>query len=85
MSGVSMVTPYTLPTIDFVGGETQDLMFNVYFYKNHRPFSLTGCSANFAIVSFTNKLGASTPRSVETATIMTIKSGYLKLLVQNPA
>ena len=26
----------------------------------------------------------STPRSVETATIMTIKSGYLKLLVQNP-
>ena len=58
MSGVPMVTPYTLPTIDFVGGETQDLMFNVYFYKNHRPFSLTGCSANFAIVSFTNKLGA---------------------------
>ena len=27
----------------------------------------------------------STPRGVETATIMTIKSGYLKLLVQNPA
>lgn len=27
----------------------------------------------------------STPRSVETATIMTIKSGYLKLLTQNPA
>lgn len=27
----------------------------------------------------------STPRSVETATIMTIKSGYLKLLAQNPA
>lgn len=26
----------------------------------------------------------STPRSVETATIMTIKSGYLKLSVQNP-
>lgn len=27
----------------------------------------------------------STPRSVETATIMTIKSGYLKLMAQNPA
>lgn len=26
----------------------------------------------------------STPRSVETATIMTIKAGYLKLVVQNP-
>ena len=50
--------PYPLPAIDFVGGETQDLMFNVYFYKSHRPFSLTGCVANFAIVSFTNKTGA---------------------------
>lgn len=27
----------------------------------------------------------STPRSVEAATVMTIKSGYLKLLAQNPA
>ncbi len=49
--------PYTLPTIEFVGGETQDFMFKVYFYKNRRPFSLTGCTANFAIVSFTNKMG----------------------------
>ena len=50
-------SPYTLPTIDFVGGETQDFMFSVFFYKNGRPFSLTGCTANFAIVSFTNKMG----------------------------
>ena len=49
--------PYTLPTIDFVGGETQDLVFNLFFYKNKRPFSTTGVSANFAIVSFTNKMG----------------------------
>lgn len=48
---------YTLPTIDFVGGETQDLAFNVYFYKNKQPFSLTGCVCNFSIVSFTNKTG----------------------------
>lgn len=53
----NILSPYTLPTIDFVGGETQDFMFNVYFYKNGRPFSLTGCTANFAIVSFTNKMG----------------------------
>ena len=50
--------PYTLPTIDFVGGETQDLAFNVYFYKNKKPLSLTGCSCNFSIVSFTNKTGS---------------------------
>lgn len=53
----NILSPYTLPTIDFVGGETQDFMFNTYFYKNRRPFSLTGCTANFAIVSFTNKMG----------------------------
>lgn len=48
---------YTLPTIEFVGGETQDLAFNLFFYKNKKPFSTTGVTANFAIVSFTNKVG----------------------------
>lgn len=50
-------SPYILPTIDFVGGETQDLAFNVYFYKEKKPFNLTGCDCNFSIVSFTNKMG----------------------------
>jgi len=50
-------SPYTLPTIDFVGGETQDLAFNIYFYRNKRPYSLSGCTANFSIVSFRNKTG----------------------------
>lgn len=49
---------YTLPTIEFVGGQTQDLMFNVFFYNGRLPFALAGCTANFAIVSFTNKMGA---------------------------
>lgn len=47
-----------LPTIEFVGGETQDLMFRVFFYKNKHPFSLTGCTCNFSIVNFTNRTGA---------------------------
>jgi len=50
--------PYTLPTISFVGGETQDFAFNTYFYKDKKPFNLTGCSCNFAIVTYTNKNGA---------------------------
>lgn len=50
--------PYTLPTIDFVGGETQDLAFNVYFHELDKPFSLAGCTANFSIVNYTNKMGA---------------------------
>lgn len=48
---------YTLPTITFVGGETQDLVFYVYSYKGKRPFSLISCDANFAIVSSTNRTG----------------------------
>lgn len=52
------MSPYTLPTIDFVGGETQELLFHVYFYQNKRPFSMTGCTSNFSIVDFMNKKGA---------------------------
>ena len=59
--------PYTLPTIDFVGGETQDLIFNMYFYKNKKPFSLTGSVCNFSIINFTNKTG--TPIITKTMTV----------------
>lgn len=51
-------SPYVLPTIDFVGGSTQDLLFNVLFCSNKRPFSLEGCVGNFAIVNFLNRTGA---------------------------
>lgn len=51
-------SPYTLPTIDFVGGSTQDLVFHVYSHIKKRPYSLTFCSCNFAVVSYTNRTGA---------------------------
>lgn len=51
-------SPYQLPTIDFVGGETQDLAISVYFYKNKKPYSLSGCTSSFSIVSLRNKTGA---------------------------
>jgi len=50
--------PYTLPTIEFVGGESQELLFNVYFYKNRKPFSMIWCTSNFSVVDFTNKKGS---------------------------
>lgn len=55
-------TPYTLPTIDFVGGETQDLAFNMFFNneeptKGKQPFDMTGYMANLAIVNYINKKG----------------------------
>ena len=43
-------SPYTLPPIDFIGGETQNFIFNVYHYAEKRPFSLEGCTCDFSIV-----------------------------------
>ena len=53
----ALYDPYTLPTIDFVGGETQDLAFHIYFYIDKKPLSLTGCTCSFSIVNFMNKVG----------------------------
>lgn len=56
--GVCNMSPYLLPTIDFVGGVSEDLMFNVYYNADDpEPFNLTGCSANFSIVNYMNKTG----------------------------
>ncbi len=46
---------YTLPTINFVGGATQKLMFHTYYYQGKHPFDLSFCTAKFAIVSYNNK------------------------------
>lgn len=49
--------PYTLPTVDFVGGETETLVFNVYSHTGHKAMTLTGDDCKFSIVSFGNKMG----------------------------
>lgn len=49
---------YTLPQIDFVGGSTADLIFNVYWgAENPKPFGMVGCVANFAVIDYVNKTG----------------------------
>lgn len=55
--GCFSYTPYTLPTIDFVGGETQYLRFHIYHKNPSIPFSVSGCTASFAIVDFLNRTG----------------------------
>lgn len=49
--------PYTLPTIDFVGGETQELSFNIYARNSDKPFNLSECRTNFSLISYANKNG----------------------------
>ena len=48
---------YALPTINFIAGETQDLVFNVYFYRNKEVFNLDGCACSFSISNFMNQTG----------------------------
>lgn len=49
--------PYSLPTIDFVGGSTQELVFHTFFAQNKKPFDLSSCTASFALINFVNKSG----------------------------
>lgn len=48
---------YTMPSMDFVGGSTQDLAFHCYFYRNKKPQDLSSCMAEFSIISYVNKNG----------------------------
>lgn len=47
----------SLPTIEFVGGSTQNFAFNVYQYATKLPFDLSSCSANLSITEFVNPDG----------------------------
>ena len=46
---------YSLPTIDFVGGSTQDLRFKVFFYANKKAVDVTNYEAEFSVVDFVNR------------------------------
>lgn len=67
-SSVCMVTPYTLPMIDFIGGSTQDLVFNVYNEADKQPSDLSSCTAAITVINFANQTGEadiSKPMTVE--------------------
>lgn len=49
--------PYTLPTIEFVGGSTQELKFRLFFRSTGRPISISVSSAKFDVVPFEDKKG----------------------------
>ena len=48
---------YGLPTLDFVGGSTQKLIFNMYHINTERPYELTSAEVNFSAVSHLGKMG----------------------------
>ena len=55
MITITVPQVYTLPTIDFVGGATQELSFHLYFRDAKKPFDVSDCEANFAIINYINK------------------------------
>ena len=48
---------YALPTIEFVGGETQSLQFHTYIYSNGSPFDLQDTTRDFSVIHFSDKTG----------------------------
>jgi len=54
---MNIPNPYTLPAINFVGGSTQEFIFHCYYYQNRRPYNMSSCTANFALINYVNKTG----------------------------
>lgn len=48
---------YSLPLIEFVGGEYKKIPFHVYHYIGRRPFDLAGCKCHFSVVNYTSQSG----------------------------
>lgn len=59
---------YELPEICFIGGGTQDIAFHAYFESNGRPFDLSSCTAELALINFVNNNG--TPLLTKPMTVM---------------
>lgn len=52
-----MINPiYNLPEINFVAGETQELVFHLYT-KGGQPYDANACTLGFAIINYSNKNG----------------------------
>ena len=82
---------YTRVKLDMLSQPSVGVVTNKSDIDFNESTASWGTVTNFVIFDSQNggnllQYGAlSTPRSVETATIMTIKSGYLNLSVQNPS
>lgn len=46
---------FTLPTVYFVGGGTEELIIHTYGRNTKREFNLTGCDCQFALMEYTSK------------------------------
>lgn len=74
-----MIIPaYNLPFIMFVGGESEQLRFNLHTVAGD-DFDAYGCTVDFSIVNYSNKTSA--PIFTKTATLEDGPDGYLSVAV----
>lgn len=71
---------YTLPPIEFIGGFSEDMIFNL---KNEHgvPFDANGLEVDFSIISYADKLG--TPVISKYATLVDDGTGAFTILKIN--
>jgi hypothetical protein len=75
-------TIYTLPEFTFVGGKTQQLVFNLKD-ENGEPYNAYGCKIDFSICDYSNKTG--TPCLSIAPTLLTGATGEASILSVNIA
>ena len=51
------LNPYTLPTIEFIGGTSMPFVFHTYFRDGGRPFELEMYDAVFSVINYVNDRG----------------------------
>lgn len=72
------VEPYTLPTVNFIGGTTQELECCVMTHDGSNEYDLTGCTPYFSLINYVNKM--STPQVYKQRDITTGVNGINNVL-----
>lgn len=76
-----MLNPiYNLPSLDFVGGESKQLVFELS-RPSGGPFNADGCTVELSIIGYTNKIGE--PIVVVDGSLSLDESGYYSCVIAN--
>lgn len=75
---MNVPSQYTLPTINFIGGSTQELECLVMTHNGSKPFDLAGCTAFFSLIDYAN--ATSVPQIYKEMEIKANESGVCNSL-----
>ena len=76
---MSMPTPFTLPTVDLIGGSFRSLTFNTFADSKSSPYDIRGCIAYFSVSPYINpESGPIIPRRRMDAGTVSSSEGEIK-------